>query len=306
MAAGTWGVSTGGQLLPKSPGLVAPWPSLGTRARGQQSRSSAEPPGCSVTPGGGRAPSPSPSPAPQAWGAAGAPPCLFFQPPGIFLARAVCLRLLQWGRRAAVQQEHCLLRPPGILGSVGDPPLWHGVSVPAHTAPCQANAHHWPHPAPTAPLPLSSLNTFPTWQHPRVGAERAPLRGRAVSPTQPGCPRARPAAHGPRGNPGAGACGDAAASPWQRVISRPRAWGRGIWGPRVLLGGVGAPPGGVWVPAALGDPRCGLGKGLWGPHVEQEPPSTLLCPPPRPMLPLGFIAGRTAGQRTDPPPGPQN
>lgn len=128
------------------------------------------------------------------------------------------------------------------------PPLWHGVSVPAHTAPLRvrvpANAHPWPHPAPTAPLPLSGLNTFPTWQHPRVGAERAPLRGRAVSPTQPGCPRARPAAHGPRGNPGAGACGDAAASPWQRVISRPRAWGRGIWGPRVLLGGVGAPPGG--------------------------------------------------------------
>lgn len=44
-------------------------------------------------------------------------------------------------------------------------------------------------------------------------------------------------------------------------------------------------PGGVWVPAALGDPRLGLGKGLWGPHVEQEPPSTLLCPPPRSMLP---------------------
>lgn len=100
------GVSTRGHLFPRSPGLVALWPGLGARARGWRSGSSTQPPGWSVALGWWLCPVSHPvAPTPGAGSSRQPPRCLFFQPLGIFLARAVCSQVVQEGKGQLCWQE---------------------------------------------------------------------------------------------------------------------------------------------------------------------------------------------------------
>lgn len=161
--------------------------------------------------------------------------------------------------------------------------------------------HHCPDPVPTSPKPLSSPDPFlaQRWSSLKAGAaathEGAPSSTHTPPPI-PEVPTPHPAAHATQPlwksrDWGALQRSDAAALPWRRVTSCLGAQGRGspgahggtsapgchghVCGCRDRAHGVGV---GVPVHPARVDPTPGLGKGMWGPCMEGEPPRTLTQP----------------------------